>query len=689
MIQTISPNEDLVLDLVLSDKTGNVIDSSLIANLQFVVFTQETSEMQRVYLSGSRYRDQKLYVNSSELQLLSSGQLYITTAIALLNSQYNDGTFDYIKTNALPYYLNNSALSPLSDNESLLNWRINVTRTLQDIDSALSSILTRLNNVEVAQGNSDTIQEILASYATIQYVDEQDSSIVSAIPNAVDLTPYATTEDVSAAISAIPEPDFTPYALKSAIPSLEGYATEQYVDEHDASVANAIPSVEGLATETFVTEQVSNIDLSPFATTEDVSTALADKADKNEIPSLDGYATEQYVGESISAIPAVDLTPYATTEDVSVALASKANTTDLPDLTPYATTADVSVALADKADKNEIPSLEGYATETFVTEHDASVAAQIPSLDGYATEQYVGESISAIPEVDLTPYATSEDVSTALAGKADKNEIPSLEGYATEQYVDEHDSSVAAQIPSLEGYATDASVAEAVGAIDLTPYATTEDVSTALAAKADASDLDNYVTDASLSETLEDYITDASVAEGYISNSQMENVELSVATAVNRLTERVENIETTLQDDGSDDSSTGDSSTDGSSSYEMTVSRNDDESYQAATYTITGTVPTSFTVTIPAFEDMPTTWDNVTIDQEQMMKMEHMMGDPMMPTMPTPDSTVTFTGSATASGYVLSVSNTVNGAEYQFNVDFIYNETTYHIFLNFTTESAA
>lgn len=523
MIQTISPNDDLVLDVVLTDKSGNVIDESLIANLQFVVYTEGTSELQRVYLSKTRYNDGELLINSSELSTLSSGQLYLTTAIALLNSQYNDGSFDYIKTSALPYYLKNPAMS-VSDDEAILQWKINVTKSLQNIDSTLRDISVRLHNVEAATGDSsalvDMINTALEGYATIEYVDEQDSSIVNSIPEAVDLTPYATSEEVTEAIRAIPEPD-----------------------------------------------------LSPYATTEDVSTALAGKADttdipdlepyalKSAIPSLDGYATDASVAEAIAAIPTVDLTPYATTADVSTALASKANTSDIPSLEGYAHTSD-------------IPSLEGYATTADVS---AAIAA-IPEVDltGYATDASVAEAIAAIPTVDLTPYATVEDVSTALAGKANTEDVPDITGLATETYVTQQvgnidltpyattaDVSTAlagkadtADIPSLEGYATDASVAEAIAAIpevDLTPYATTEDVSTALATKANTSDLDNYVTDTSLGTILEDYTT----------HTEMENVESAVATTVNRLAERVENIEETLLDDGSEDSSTGDPSTGG------------------------------------------------------------------------------------------------------------------------------
>lgn len=628
MIQTISPNDDLVLDVVLTDKSGNVIDESLIANLQFVVYTEGTSELQRVYLSKTRYNDGELLINSSELSTLSSGQLYLTTAIALLNSQYNDGSFDYIKTSALPYYLKNSAMS-VSDDEAILQWKINVTKSLQNIDSTLRDISVRLHNVEAATGDSsalvDMINTALEGYATIEYVDEQDSSIVNSIPEAVDLTPYATSEEVTEAIRAIPEPDLSPYATTEDVSTaLAGKAdTSDIPDLEPYALKSAIPSLDGYATDASVAEAIAaipTVDLTPYATTDDVSTALADKADKSELfsgsyndltnkPTIptatsfkpfnenwDIYNTVEAFGSDVVAdsnavvgmcylgalecsdlpedlgigdavvevkgegnnnkvihieitsteiypykwegdywqgsfsgwrtyLMNSDLRGYATTSDVSTAIGNI-------DLSPYATTADVSTALATKANTEDVPDITGLATETYVTQQ--------------------------IGNIDLTPYATTADVSTALAGKADT-----------------------ADIPSLEGYATDASVAEAINAIDFTPYATTADVSTALSTKANTSDLDNYVTDTSLGNILEDYATDASVAATYTTLTQLENVEYSVAVAVNQVVERVENIETTLLDeeDGSEDSSTGDSSTGGETSSRLTFS--------ASPYTIT------------------------------------------------------------------------------------------------------
>lgn len=64
---------------------------------------------------------------------------------------------------------------------------------------------------------------------------------------------------------------------------------------------------------------------------------------------------------------------------------------------------------------------------------DAAIAA-IPEVDltPYATTEYVDEAIDAIPEVDLTPYATTEYVDEAIEAIPEVDLTP----YATIEYVD-------------------------------------------------------------------------------------------------------------------------------------------------------------------------------------------------------------------------------------------------------------
>ena len=110
--------------------------------------------------------------------------------------------------------------------------------------------------------------------------------------------------------------DLSDYALKSEIPSLEGYATENWVESQGYVTAETLP--EGIATESWVQSQgylTEHQDLSSYAL-------------KSEIPSLDGYATEEWV-------------------------TSQGYLTEHQDLSSYAL-------------KTEVPSLDGYATEEWV-----------------------------------------------------------------------------------------------------------------------------------------------------------------------------------------------------------------------------------------------------------------------------------------------------------------------------------
>ena len=80
--------------------------------------------------------------------------------------------------------------------------------------------------------------------------------------------------------------DLSDYALKSEIPSLDGYATENWVTNQ--GYITSIPDT--FATKNWVSEQgylTEHQDLSSYAL-------------KSEIPSLEGYATEEWVNNKLS-----------------------------------------------------------------------------------------------------------------------------------------------------------------------------------------------------------------------------------------------------------------------------------------------------------------------------------------------------------------------------------------------------
>lgn len=219
--------------------------------------------------------------------------------------------------------------------------------------------------VEVEQGEK-TI--------TVTVTDEEGQT--SAV---IDLNNYYNKQETDGAIeAAVTAIDFEPYALKTDIPSLEGYATENWV-----------------------TEQIGNIpviDLTPYALKSEIPVIPVDiSAFNNDVgyltehQSLEGYATEEYVNKAV--------------EDV-----------------------DVSDQLTNYALKTEIPSTEGLATEKYV---DNAVANVKVDLTGYATEKYVQEQIeSNMPYIPTLLSELENDV-----GYATSSEIPDVSVFLTEEQI--------------------------------------------------------------------------------------------------------------------------------------------------------------------------------------------------------------------------------------------------------------
>ena len=159
----------------------------------------------------------------------------------------------------------------------------------------------------IASGNID-----LSDYVT----KEELQAKLDALDINIDLSSYATKEELTNAINSI---DLSAYALKTEIPSLEGYVTETelnskgYLTEHQDLSAYAlkteIPSLNGYATTEYVDNAIANV---PSGGTVDLSNYYT-KAETNAlIPSLEGYATEEYVSTAINSIPATDLSNYYT-----------------------------------------------------------------------------------------------------------------------------------------------------------------------------------------------------------------------------------------------------------------------------------------------------------------------------------------------------------------------------------------
>lgn len=201
----------------------------------------------------------------------------------------------------------------------------------------------------------------------------------------INISQYATKDELSSAVSSI---DLSGYALKTEIPT--------------------VPSLDGYATTEYVNNAVSNIpttDLSNYYTKEQTN-AL--------IPSVEGLATKSYVDESIANVATsgeIDLSNYVTKDTVYTKEQTDALIPSVPSR--------VSQLENDSNYLSSIP--EEYVTDTelnakgYLTSHqDLSAYAlktDIPnvSLDGYATTQYVDNAIANVPTTDLSNYYTKSE----------------------------------------------------------------------------------------------------------------------------------------------------------------------------------------------------------------------------------------------------------------------------------------
>ena len=327
--------------------------------------------------------------------------------------------------------------------------------------------------------------------------------------DAVDLSVYAKTADVETALAELEgkipaEQDLTNYATKEELNALN------------------IPSVEGLASETYVNEKVAAIEMPAVPT---------------KVSELDNDAN--YI--TLNDVPATDLTAYAKSADVSTTYVTKeefenyvlsGGQSDAIDLSVYAKTADVETALAELEGK--IPAaqdLSGYATKEELN------ALNIPSVEGLASETYVNEKVAAIeiptvptkvsdldndanyitlsevPATDLSNYATKEEVNAL--------NIPSVEGLASETYVNEKVAAleiptVPTKVSDFENDANYITLSE-VPTTDLTGYATTAKIKDTLSV---------YPTTAKMNDTLKAYVLKSEIGstnlDGYYSKAEVD-----------------------------------------------------------------------------------------------------------------------------------------------------------------------
>ncbi|MBP5583820.1 MAG: hypothetical protein J6X43_07695, partial [Bacteroidales bacterium] len=382
-------------------------------------------------------------------------------------------------------------------------------------------------NYVLSGGQADAVD--LSVYAKSSDVNAALAELEGKIPAEQDLSGFATTAKLNDTLSVYAKSETVPtkvsdlendanYITLDDVPAqdLTGYATKE-----ELSALN-IPSVEGLASEAYVNEKVAAIEIPS------VPTKVSDfENDANYI--------------TLSDVPATDLTDYAKSADVSATYVTKdefenyvlsGGQADAVDLSVYAKSSDVTAALAELegkipaaqdlsayATKEElnalnIPSVEGLASETYVNEKVAAI--QIPTIPTKVSDlendaNYI--TLNDVPATDLSGYYTKTDVDGKFADYATKEElnalnIPSVDGLASETYVNEQVAAI--QIPTVPTKVSDFE--------NDANYITLSEVPT--------TDLTGYATTAKMNDTLKAYVLKSELGtpslDGYYSKDEVD-----------------------------------------------------------------------------------------------------------------------------------------------------------------------
>ena len=191
-------------------------------------------------------------------------------------------------------------------------------------------------------------------------------------------------------------------------------------DYNDLSNKPTIPSVEGLASEAYVNEKVAAIkvpSLDGYAKTADLSTVATsgsynDLSNKPTIPSIEGLASEAYVNEKVAAI----VIPEVPTK-VSELENDAGYLTTHQSLAEYAKTADLAQVAKtgsynDLADKPTIPSTAGLASTEYV---DSKVGEIVIPTVPTNVSAFTNDAGYLTEHQSLADYSTTAQVQTMIS----------------------------------------------------------------------------------------------------------------------------------------------------------------------------------------------------------------------------------------------------------------------------------
>lgn len=239
---------------------------------------------------------------------------------------------------------------------------------VQTLNDRISQIVPP--EIDLSGYTRKTVFEEFTGSVADTYATKRDLRLTSESISS-SLGSYATKQELNSATSSLSS---SIAQVRSEIPSLEGYATQEYVSE---SVAHATIDTSSLATKQELNSATSSL-----------SQSIAEVA--GNIPDVSNFATGQQVTGSINALSSSVAQTYETKADfqtISGSFNTRINNlgSAIPDVSSFPTRAQVTASINAATSslssslnqrinqvEQEIPSLSGYATQTYVSNNYVS-----------------------------------------------------------------------------------------------------------------------------------------------------------------------------------------------------------------------------------------------------------------------------------------------------------------------------
>lgn len=250
-----------------------------------------------------------------------------------------------------------------------------------------------LNLIDNMNGSSDIS---LDGYATEEYVNNKVTELIGMAPETLDTieelakavqdnkSVIDTLEQIAASKASVEYVDDKVAGI--IVPSVDGLASVEYVDNKVAAIE--IPSIEGLASEDTVMSYME---------------AMTNRIESLEIPSVEGLASETYVNDKIRQVIGEAPETLDTLQELASAITYNDGIISALDA---AITSKASVEYVDnKVAAIEIPSIDGLASTEYVDNKIDSIA--LPIIPTRVSE-FENDANYLTEHQDLSDYVTYE-----------------------------------------------------------------------------------------------------------------------------------------------------------------------------------------------------------------------------------------------------------------------------------------